>query len=255
MNNPIDAVLCARTQSSRLPGKPLLEAAGKTMLEHSAERLGRSRRIDRVVVATSTLADDEAIAEVAERLGLPCFQGDPDDVLDRVYNCAREYDMANVGIFGADNPLIDPSIVDHVAAAYLQGQFDYVTNNFPQTYPDGEEVEILSMPTLERIWNEATHERERAHPLTYVWEHPDQFSILNLPHEPSLIEERWTLDFPEDYVMLRQVIEGLAPSNPAFGMEDVLRYLAGHPDVRGINAMHADRYDWLGRSRSEGGTL
>ena len=226
------------------------------MLEHCLLRLGHSRRIGRVVVATSALPGDDPLADLCARAGHECFRGDPEDVLDRIHSCAREYGMRDVGIFGADNPLLDPDVVDRVADAYFSApeRPDYATNSLPQTFPDGQEVEILRADVLERVWREASDPRERTHVLTWIWERPADFSIVNIAHEPSLAQERWTLDHPEDLELIRRLIEALGPANPVFGIHDVLAYLDAEPGLRALNARYVDSYEWLGRSRADMGT-
>jgi spore coat polysaccharide biosynthesis protein SpsF len=172
-------------------------------------------------------------------------------VLDRVLRAAQAFGFTDVGIFGADNPVIDPAVCDLVIGAYLEGGFDYVTNNFPQTFPDGQEVEVLSRSALERVAREATEERQRIHLLTYIWENSELFAIRNLRHDPPLTRERWTLDYPEDLDLLRAVMEALAPADPIFGMDALLAYLDEHPEVRALNSAHVDSYEWLGHSRAE----
>ena len=249
----VDAILCARMGSSRLPGKTLLPAVGKPMLQLTIERLQRSRRRGRLVVATSDQAEDDAIAKLCDRLDVPCYRGSADDVLDRVYRCACHYAMAHVAHFGADNPLIDPSLCDEIIGVYLSnlGRWDYVTNNCPPTYPDGQEVEVTLFAALETAWREATDPRHREHLLTFLWENPQRFRIHNVTHEPNLHHERWTLDFPEDYEFLRAVFEALYPTNQAFGMWDVIDYLDAHPELREINAIHRDYYPWVKSHASE----
>jgi spore coat polysaccharide biosynthesis protein SpsF len=245
----VDAVVCARTASTRLPGKTLLRAAGKTMLEHALERLGRSGAIRRVVVATTDLRNDDAIAALCRSLETPVFRGSAEDVVGRVRACAAEFGMEHVAHFGADNPLVDPAVCDQVIGIYLEGGWDYVTNNYPPTWPDGLEVEVTSRETLETLAREATGPRRREHLLTFVWENPDRFRIRNVTREPNLHHERWTLDTPEDWELVRSVFERLYPDNPSFGMNDILALLDADPELRTINAAHRDDYEWLRSER------
>lgn len=241
----VDAVLRARATSTRLPGKTLLEAAGKTMLEHTVNRVSAARRIDRVVVATTESPEDDAIGRLCERIGVPSFRGSETDVLGRVHDCAKLFGMEHVAHFGADNPLVDPAICDEVIDVYLAGDWDYVTNNYPPTFPDGLEVEVTSFAVLETIAAEATDARHREHLLTYVWDHPERFRIRNVERSPALNHERWTLDAPEDVPLVTAVLEALAPVNPEFGLADVLEYLDARPELRPPPASQAERYDWL----------
>jgi spore coat polysaccharide biosynthesis protein SpsF len=241
----VDAVVRARTASTRLPGKTLLCAAGKTMLEHTLERLRRCGRIDRVVVATTDLREDDALAALCGLLETPVFRGSAEDVLARVHACAARFGMADVAHFGADNPLIDPGVCDEVIGVYLEGGWDYVTNNFPPSWPDGLEVEVTPLETLERTDREAEGPRRREHLLTFVWENADRFRIRNVTREPSLHDERWTLDTSEDWEFIQTVFDRLYPDSPAFGMNDVLALLDAEPGLRMINAAQRRTYEWL----------
>ncbi len=243
----IDAVVRARMESSRLPRKTLAEVAGRPMIDHVLLRLDRARLIDRVVVAVTDHAADDELAAHCEGAGVAVFRGSSDDVLDRVYRAAAEHGMEHVAHFGADNPLIDPALIDRIAQVYLDrvGQVDYVTNNRPPTFPDGEEVEITSFALLERIWREAKEPRHREHLLLWAWEHPDAVRMHNVERSPSQHHERWTLDHPEDLEMLTRLIEALAPEDPAFGIDAAIAWLDRNPAVRKLNAAHAGDYPWL----------
>ena len=243
----VGAVVRARMESSRLPGKTMLEAAGKTMLEHVLERLGAAGSIDRVAVATTTDAVDDEIAAACDRLGVGCFRGSADDVLGRVLGCAEELDVDHVAHFGADNPLIDPELCDRVISVYLEadGELDYVTNNRPPTFPDGEEVEVTSRELLRTMDREARERRFREHILLWAWENPGRVRMRNIDRRPSLHHERWTLDHPEDLELLRAVFDGLYGANPTFGIGEVLEFLDAHPELRELNARHRDDYAWL----------
>jgi spore coat polysaccharide biosynthesis protein SpsF len=242
----VAAVVRARMDAERLPGKALLEAGGLTMLAHVVERLRATSSIGDIAVAATADPADDVIAAECERLGVPCFRGSVEDVLGRVAECARHFGLDDIAHFGADNPLIDPTVCDLVVGTYLAsaGQLDYVTNNMPPTFPDGLEVEVTSAAALRRCADEASDPRQREHMLSYIWENPDSFATLNVTHDPSLHHERWTLDFPKDWELVRILIEALAPINPVFGMHEILAYLDAHPELREFNAAHRGDYAW-----------
>ncbi|MCH7564855.1 MAG: glycosyltransferase family protein [Gemmatimonadetes bacterium] len=242
----IDAIVCARIGSSRLPAKVLLPIVGRPVLQVVLERLRRSERIGRVVVATSAEPEDTPIVDLCVKLAVPTFRGSALDVLDRVYRCAVHFEMVHVAYFGADNPLIDPSLCDEIIGVYLEdlGEWDYVTNNLPPTFPDGVEVEVLSLAALEIAWREAEGPPYREHLLTYLWDNPQRFRIRNVAQATDMNWERWTLDFEEDYELVRRVFEALHPKKPNFGMWDVVAYLDKNPQLRSLNAMHRGAYPW-----------
>lgn len=244
----LTAVLQARMQSSRLPGKVLLPVLHQPMLLHNVERLCASRSIDRVVVATSSMPADDAIAECCRAAGIECFRGSETDVLDRMVQCARVYDLDPLLRFTADNPLIDPDVVDHVVAFYFAhaDEFDYVSNNHPPTWPDGLEVELVRRATLEESWRLAMEPFQREHCMPFIWDQPERYRIGNVTLAgDNLHAERWTLDYPADYELIRRIFEELYPVKPDFRMADVLDLLARQPELRRINEQHVG-ITWYG---------
>src|SRR3954454_8823993 len=129
------ATIEARMTSSRLPGKVLLPAVGKPLLELMVERLQRSRHLDAIVIATTEDASSDPLEELAERLGIGCFRGSEDDVLARVLGAARAYDADLIVELTGDCPLIDPALVDLHVERFNEGGSDYTANVLEKTYP------------------------------------------------------------------------------------------------------------------------
>src|SRR5882757_8085426 len=141
---PVVAIIQARMGSRRLPGKSLAEIEKRPMLWHVIDRVKRAKLIDRVVVATSTSASDDAIAIMCRENGVPCHRGSENDVLDRYYAAARAESAAQVVRITADCPLIDPEVIDLVVRRFQRGDVDYASNAMVRSYPDGLDTEIFS---------------------------------------------------------------------------------------------------------------
>lgn len=242
MNAPALIVVQARTGSSRLPGKILKEACGKTLLERMLERLARVRAAARIVVATTTDASDDAIVELCEGLGVAVFRGHPTDLLDRHYQAALEYRADIVAKIPSDCPLIDPAIVDLVLARFAVGDCDYASNLHPASFPDGNDVEVMRTAALAQAWGEAMLTLEREHTTPFLWERPERFRLANVVWDSGLdysLSHRWTLDYPEDYDFIRRIYETLYPVKPDFGLRDILDLLARQPEIAALNADYA----------------
>jgi len=244
---PIVTVIQARTGSTRLPNKVLRPLAGAPLLLRMVERVQAARLAGTVIVATTTERGDDPIVDLCRRAGVPCFRGDPLDLLDRHYRAGLAHGANTVLKIPSDCPLIDPRVIDRVIRYYLDNrrQYDYVSNLHPATYPDGNDVEVMTMAALETAWREATRPLEREHTTPYLWENPDRFRAGNLTWEKGLDyskTHRWTIDYEEDYAFIRAVYEALYPSDPRFGLEDILAYVAANPDVAALNAHYAGHY-------------
>jgi spore coat polysaccharide biosynthesis protein SpsF len=242
--NRVVVVIQARTGSSRLPGKVLKSCAGATVLERMLERVCAAATPSEVVVATTTEASDEPIVEVAQRAGVRVERGHPTDCLDRHVTVARACRADSVVKIPSDCPLIDPAAIDRVLGLWLADPdaFDFVSNLHPATWPDGNDVEVMSMAALETAWREAVRPLEREHTTPFLWDNPDRFRIGNVRWETGLDyseSHRFVLDYPEDLEFIRAVFAALwSPDGHPFGLADILGLLAVRPELRAINARH-----------------
>ena len=237
-------VVQARMGSSRLPAKVLLPLAGQPLLVRLVQRVQRARLAGTVVVATTTGAADDAIAELCAANGLECFRGDALDLLDRHYQAARHYGADVVLKIPSDCPLIDPAVIDEVVRFYLDfaERYDFVSNLHPATFPDGNDVEVMPFEALETAWREARRPLEREHTTPFFWENPGRFRLGNVEWGTGLdysMSHRWTIDYPEDYDFITAVYEALYPGNPTFGLAEILRLLAQRPGIAQLNARYA----------------
>lgn len=237
----IVTIVQARMASTRLPGKVMLPLVGQPLLVRMVERVQAATLSGTVIVATSTKPEDDVLAELCHDKDLLCYRGDPEDLLDRHYRAGQALEATTVIKIPSDVPLIDPRIIDRVIAYYLahEGTFDYVSNLHPASYPDGNDVEIMTMPALETAWREATRALEREHTTPYFWENPARFSVGNVSWETGLdysMSHRWTIDYPADYDFINAIYDALYAPGSHFSLEDILAYLDAHPEVATMNA-------------------
>lgn len=227
--------------STRLPGKVLRPLLGRPMLELLIERLKNAKRLDGIVVATTVVAADDAIEALAGALGVGCFRGSEEDVLDRVVRAARAVRADVIVEITGDCPLLDPPLVDSLVETYLANRYDFVTNRAAAkvrpTYPNGYGVRIFSTAVLDEVARLTQDPLDREHVSLYIFEHPERFSLHNV--ESGLPERYWdlrlTVDTIEDFEVIRAIVEELYPKNPAFGLSDVLQLLDRRPELVEIN--------------------
>lgn len=249
MRRRVVAVVQARLGSTRLPGKALLDLAGRPMLAHVLARAVAVPGVDQVVLATTVSPEDGALAELARAAGIACVRGSVDDVLDRFHAVLTAHPADAVVRITADCPLLDPEVSGRVVSEYRRraGELDYVSNVHPPTYPDGLDTEVITAPALERAWREASPGSDREHVTPYLWSRPERFRLANVGGAEDLSGHRWTVDDARDLTFVREVYRRLAPPRAAapapfgtdampFGMGAVLDLLRACPDLAHLNA-------------------
>ena len=232
-------IMQTRTGSTRLPNKVLKKICGKTVLEHDINRLKKANTIDKIVVATTTLEQDNIIAEIAEKSSVIYFKGSEDDVLSRYYYAAKENDADIVIRVTSDCPLIDPKIIDDMVLKFVElrgdENIDYLSNKIKMTYPRGLDVEIFTFEALQRSFKEGSKAYEREHVTPYIYLNPDKFNFESYENDKDYSEFRWTLDTEEDLKLIEIIYSNLYDENKLFYFEDVLKFVLDNPEISKIN--------------------
>jgi len=236
-------VVQARMGSSRLPGKVLMPLAGRPLLERMIERLRAARFPFELCVATSHLPAEDPIRELCARLSVPVVSDHPTDLLTRHLVAGRKFGADAIAKIPSDCPLINPAVVDRVLEHYAANcsSVDFVTNLHPPTWPDGNDVEVMSMQVLETAAAEATRPFEREHTTPFIWERPERFRIANVSWGNRDLSKthRFTIDYPEDYQFIAAIYDELCtPVRPVFSLEEILALLVQKPELLRINARY-----------------
>lgn len=232
------AMIQARCGSSRLPGKVLKDLSGKTVLQWVIERVQRSRYLDEVMVVTSLEKNNLPLMRICSDRGIRIFAGSEEDVLDRYYQAAKLLKPEYVVRITADCPLFDWRYLD-MAIEQLEEDSDYMAG-MTESFPDGEDLEIIKFSALKKSWKEARLKSEREHVTMYVKNHQELFRIQNLECPIKGIgTKRWTLDEDEDYELIRAIYRHfLSLGREDFVTEDILGFLSEHPELEQLNAKY-----------------
>lgn len=231
----IGIITQARMTSTRLPGKVLLPASGRTMLEHHLRRLGAAGL--QVIVATTTNASDDPIVAAAADLGHVSYRGSEADVLSRFAGAADTFALDVVVRVTSDCPLIDGSLVRRgVETFLLQDDPDtYVSNTLERTYPRGFDFEVFSAAALRDAEAYATSESDREHVTPYINQNRSGRVVTStIRRDADASRFRVTLDTPEDLEVIRALIERYGAESMT--AEEIIGVLERTPDLVDINA-------------------
>lgn len=225
--------------STRLPGKVMLVLPGGTVLSWVIRRVRACPLVNRVVVATSVLAEDDVVVDEARRHAAEVFRGDPLNVLSRYCGAAAEFEADTIIRVTSDCPLYDPALLTMMLERFrtAAGGIDYLTNGGSEHfYPRGLDTEIFSRAALEAVCREASQPYELEHVTPYIYQHKDRFKVAGYKNGADQSRHRWTLDTPEDWLLIKAIYDALSDGERIFSTAEVLEYLEAHPEVVALNA-------------------
>lgn len=237
MGQKIGITIEARMASTRLPRKTLKPLHEKPMLERMIERLKRVKLADIIVVATTDSTEDMAIVDLAKRLGIGWYQGSSEDVLDRVLQAAKKYEIDIIVETCGDCPVIDPNLIDREIEVFLDKNVDYVACHLVKTFPIGLDAKLFTTKTLEEVANITNDPADRENVSLYIYEHPEKYKLLNIEakgkqRRPDL---RLVVDHQEDFDLLEIIYNELYDINPEFSYDDIQDLFERRPELIEIN--------------------
>jgi spore coat polysaccharide biosynthesis protein SpsF len=222
-------IVQARMGSTRLPGKSLLLLAGAPLLQRMLERVTRCSFVDKIVVATTTLKRDDAIVALARDHGYAFFRGSENDLVDRYYQAALAHHGDIIVRVPGDNATPEPETIDATIRYHVASSNDFTSSYpdvIPNGFPDGIGAEVFGLTPLSRIWADQGTSRNREHPHTNFYDHPERFKIGSPPCPPAIRRPEIKLDVntPDQYAFMARLYADLYPRDPRFGIRDIIEW-------------------------------
>jgi len=206
----ISCIVQARMGSSRLPGKVLKKIDEKnTILDYVINQLQVCNKIEKIIVATTNLQEDNIICTHLDSQQIEYYRGSSNDVLDRYFQCAKKFSMDIIVRITSDNPLIDPNIVDEIINEYENKKCDFATNTIHRTFPHGTEVEVFSFDVLKKAQENAKKPSEREHVTTYIRDPQNKFRLVNVENHENISKIRYTVDRTEDLEFVKEIVKNI----------------------------------------------
>jgi spore coat polysaccharide biosynthesis protein SpsF len=231
MSKRVFGLVQARMGSTRLPGKVMLDLAGKPMVEHIFDRLRRVRGVSGIVLATTQDNRNDNLARYAQAAGITVWrEPEEDDIAARLYNAATLVDADAILKVNADCPLIDCDVLGRLIDAYRGGHVAYVSNKQTWTWPKGLSAEVIDMAALRWCHENLTAATDREYVADWIKARPSQFPAHAVESGMSLGHLDWMVDTPADMDWMRRVFDELYRPDEYFGLQAVLDYMKQHAE-------------------------
>jgi len=252
----VGAIIQARMDSSRFPGKVLMKLPykdGDTILCHIVNRLKSCQNFDKIIIATSEEEVDYPIVEEAKFLGVEYYCGSKNDVLERFVGAAEKFNLDVVIRITGDNPIVFADVLDSVICKHLKSNSVYTRNI---NLPYGASFEIVNTKTLKQIQSEIPKgDPDREHVTIYIKKHNSKFNVNEIYHklDNSLKNIRLTVDYPSDYAMLNILIKHLVELDFEYNIKDIEKFFQKNTWVKQINDQNIQKktFDTLEEERTE----
>lgn len=231
------AIIQARCDSTRFPNKVFADLCGRPFIWHVVNRLKFAQSLDHIVLATTNRPSDDKLYNWAKESGVDVYRGSESNVLNRYFEAAN-YSKADVVVrITADDPFKEPVLIDEAVNTLQKGGYDFVCNNYPPSYPEGVDIEVLTKKALDRMESLSSSDFEREHVTQYIYHHPEDFKIFNISNaEGDLSYLRWTVDTEKDFQMVTRIYSFLYKNDSEiFHINDIFRLLKEYPEIGRMN--------------------
>lgn len=233
--------ITARTKSTRLPKKVLIEIEGRKVIEHLIDRVKLAKLPDLIVLCTSTNPNDACLIDIAKQEGIEWFRGSEDDVLDRFSRAAIKFNIDFLVVTWGDELFCDPEYIDKMIEYFKKTNADFIKG---EDLPLGTFTYGLKVDALKKIC------KIKKDTNTEVWgeyfTYSDIFTTQNLPINDEKFrhpEIRMTLDYPKDLLFIKELFKRLYKKGKVFSLRKILRLLKKHPELMDINRECQKKYE------------
>ena len=205
----IVAVIQARENSTRFPGKVLSKINGKSIIQIIHTRLKGSKKINKIIFAIPNNKKNKNLEKHLKNKNIKYYKGSEKDVLDRYIKVANKTNAKHIVRITADCPLVDPFLVDKIILKYFKEKADYASNTSPASFPDGMDVEVFSKKILQKLKKITKKISDKEHVTTLINE--ISCKKINFLNKKDLSQENLTLDEKNDLWKIKKIFDHFNP--------------------------------------------
>ena len=233
----IGIIVQARTGSSRLPGKVLMNVNGTTLLEFIYSRIKPLKQKYKIIIATTTNEKDNDIEYLCNSHNIICFRGNENDVLDRFYQASIINKLDIIVRINADSPFLDAEFIEDKIKKFigLENNYDYGSTILDSTYPIGMHVEIMTFKALSHAHQNCTDPFLREHVTPFIYKNPQIFVLKSFKNNKNLSHLRLTVDYQQDLVFINHVVKILERQNKKLNLQNIVNLVSKSTELKNLN--------------------
>ena len=242
--NKVGIIIQARMGSKRLPGKIMKSIENKPILFYMINQIKKSKLYNEIIICTSKKKKNDVVRKFCKNNKIICFSGDENNLVKRYYLAAKKFNIDIIVRLTADCPLIDPVVIDLCINKFLSKKYDFVANTSPpvnSTYPDGMDVEVFSFKTLEQVNLNCKSKNDLEHVTPYIWRKKKKFKQLKLNLEKNFSHLRLTLDYQEDYTLIKKIITYFNKNKLDINLKNIIIFFKKNKNLLEINKIRNNK--------------
>ena len=207
MEKKISIIIQARLSSKRFPGKVLYKIGNKTIIKILIERLNYAEGFSDIIFAIPNNKKNDKLDKYLKTIKkIKIYRGSENNVLSRYFNAAKKFNSDIIVRITADCPLIDPFMLTKIINHYKRNKYDYISNVRPRSFPDGLDIEVFSIKALKYAFENSRTKIDKEH-VTKFMIRSKKVLKYNFKNEKNFSKLRWTIDFKEDLLFLRNFLK------------------------------------------------
>jgi spore coat polysaccharide biosynthesis protein SpsF (cytidylyltransferase family) len=230
------ATIQARMGSSRLPGKVIRLLDNKTVLACVIERVEKSR-CEAQILCIPDNDENDILENIFKDTGVEVYRGSEENVLGRLYNSVEPYGEVIVVRITADNPLVDPKIIDYLIDQHIKNGCDVTTNYFSKTFPNGTIVSIINSSALKYMYENMNKPEISEHIVYGFHELPSIFRVQDIvaPKVWNRPDIRFCLDSEEDWSAVLNILKQYPLIGGTPNTQEIIRIIDENIHIKNMN--------------------
>ena len=212
-------IVQARQTSKRLKNKIFMKLGDAPVISFLHSRLKKIKNANLVYAIPDNKRNDK-LHKVLKKLGANIFRGSEDDVLDRFYKAAKKFKAENIIRITGDCPFNDPQIIKKILRLFLKKKVDYISNVVPPSFPDGFDVEVFHISTLEKVKRIVKNQHDKEHVTSFL-RREKSFKKYNFSLNKDYNYMKLSMDTIDDLKNIKKVFK-LLKYDKNFSYKDVI---------------------------------